>query len=61
MITVIDRAKPWLMPSSTLAALRAKGFKAVRLEDGFPERKAAGLAVEAEGVECRAHRLVLSQ
>jgi ArsR family transcriptional regulator len=29
-----------------VAALRAKGFKAVRLEDGFPEWKAAGLAVE---------------
>jgi len=29
-----------------VAALRAKGFKAVRLEDGFPEWKAAGFAVE---------------
>ncbi len=29
-----------------VAALRAKGFKARRLEDGFPEWKAAGLAVE---------------
>ena len=29
-----------------VAALRAKGFKAVRLEDGFPEWKAAGLTVE---------------
>lgn len=29
-----------------VAALRAKGFKAMRLEDGFPEWKAAGLAVE---------------
>ncbi|MPW23690.1 metalloregulator ArsR/SmtB family transcription factor [Paraburkholderia sp. CNPSo 3157] len=29
-----------------VAALRAKGFKAARLEDGFPEWKAAGLAVE---------------
>lgn len=29
-----------------VAALRAKGFKAVRLEDGFPEWKAAGRAVE---------------
>nr|WP_175801617.1 metalloregulator ArsR/SmtB family transcription factor [Burkholderia anthina] len=29
-----------------VAALRARGFKAVRLEDGFPEWKAAGLAVE---------------
>lgn len=29
-----------------VATLRAKGFDAVRLEDGFPEWKAAGLAVE---------------
>ncbi|EDZ99886.1 transcriptional regulator, ArsR family [Burkholderia sp. H160] len=29
-----------------VATLRAKGFNAVRLEDGFPEWKAAGLAVE---------------
>ncbi len=31
-----------------VAALRAKGFKAVRLEDGFPEWKAAGLTVETQ-------------
>ncbi|WP_323119955.1 ArsR/SmtB family transcription factor [Burkholderia alba] len=31
-----------------VAALRAKGFRAVRLEDGFPEWKAAGLGVEAD-------------
>lgn len=30
-----------------VAALRAEGFKAMRLEDGFPEWKAAGLAVES--------------
>lgn len=30
-----------------VALLRAKGFNARRLEDGFPEWKAAGLAVEA--------------
>ncbi|PSJ59010.1 ArsR/SmtB family transcription factor [Pseudaminobacter soli (ex Li et al. 2025)] len=29
-----------------VAALRAKGFKAMRLEDGYPEWKASGLAVE---------------
>ncbi|VWB61412.1 ArsR family transcriptional regulator [Burkholderia aenigmatica] len=29
-----------------VAALRARGFHAARLEDGFPEWKAAGLAVE---------------
>jgi ArsR family transcriptional regulator len=31
-----------------VATLRAKGFKARRLEDGFPEWKAAGLAVETQ-------------
>lgn len=31
-----------------VAALRAKGFKAARLEDGFPEWKAAGLAIETQ-------------
>jgi ArsR family transcriptional regulator len=31
-----------------VAALRAKGFKAARLEDGFPEWKAAGLPVEMD-------------
>lgn len=30
----------------TVAALRAQGFSALRLEGGFPEWKAAGLAVE---------------
>lgn len=29
-----------------VAALRARGFKAARLEDGFPEWRAAGFAVE---------------
>jgi ArsR family transcriptional regulator len=32
-----------------VAALRARGFSALRLEDGFPEWKAAGLAVETSG------------
>lgn len=31
-----------------VAALRARGFKAARLEDGFPEWKSAGLAVETD-------------
>jgi rhodanese-related sulfurtransferase len=31
-----------------VAALRAKGFNAMRLEDGFPEWKAAGLVVEVQ-------------
>jgi len=30
-----------------VAPLRRQGFRARRLEDGFPEWKAAGLAVEA--------------
>lgn len=30
-----------------VVALRARGFTALRLEDGFPEWKAAGLAIEA--------------
>lgn len=34
-----------------VAALRAKGFKAFRLEDGFPEWKAAGLIVQAGPAE----------
>jgi ArsR family transcriptional regulator len=33
-----------------VARLRAKGFKALRLEDGFPEWKAAGLSVDTEAV-----------
>jgi rhodanese-related sulfurtransferase len=40
---------PYCMLSfEAVAALRAKGFKALRLEDGFPEWKAAGLAVETQ-------------
>jgi ArsR family transcriptional regulator len=36
-----------VMSFEAVAALRAKGFTVRRLEDGFPEWKAAGLAVEA--------------
>lgn len=36
-----------VMSLEAVAALRDKGFKVRRLEDGFPEWKAAGLAVEA--------------
>ena len=36
-----------VMSFEAVADLRAKGFKAWRLEDGFPEWKAAGLPVEA--------------
>ncbi|AFQ51756.1 transcriptional regulator, ArsR family [Burkholderia cepacia GG4] len=34
-----------------VAALRARGLKAARLEDGFPEWKAAGLAVVTDTAE----------
>ena len=34
-----------------VAALRGKGFKARRLEEGYPEWKAAGLPVENEPKE----------
>jgi rhodanese-related sulfurtransferase len=36
-----------VMSFEAVATLRAKGFKVRRLEDGFPEWKAAGLAVES--------------
>lgn len=36
-----------ILSFEAVAMLRAKGFKVRRLEDGFPEWKAAGLAVEA--------------
>lgn len=36
-----------VMSFEAVAALRAEGYTAHRLEDGFPEWKAAGLAVEA--------------
>lgn len=36
-----------ILSFEAVAALRAKGFKVRRLEDGYPEWKAAGLAVEA--------------
>ena len=36
-----------LLSVDAVALLRAKGFKARRLEDGFPEWKASGLPVEA--------------
>ena len=35
-----------VMSFEAVAALRAKGYRVRRLEDGFPEWKAAGLAVE---------------
>jgi ArsR family transcriptional regulator len=36
-----------VMSFEAVATLRAKGFKVRRLEDGFPEWKAAGLAIES--------------
>jgi rhodanese-related sulfurtransferase len=36
-----------VMSFEAVATLRAKGFKVRRLEDGFPEWKAAGLTVES--------------
>jgi rhodanese-related sulfurtransferase len=36
-----------LLSVDAVALLRTKGFKARRLEDGFPEWKASGLLVEA--------------
>lgn len=36
-----------MLAVDAVRALRARGFQAVRLEDGFPEWKAAGLPVEA--------------
>ncbi|MCM5682737.1 rhodanese-like domain-containing protein [Schlegelella sp. S2-27] len=36
-----------VMSFEAVAALRKKGFKVRRLEDGFPEWKAAGFAVES--------------
>jgi len=32
-----------------VAQLRSRGFEAYRLEDGYPEWKAAGMAVESDG------------
>jgi ArsR family transcriptional regulator len=37
-----------VMSFEAVAALRAKGYRARRLEDGFPEWKSAGLRVEVE-------------
>lgn len=42
---------PWCVLSfEAVATLRKRGFHARRLEDGFPEWKAAGMAVQAVGV-----------
>ena len=38
-----------LLAVDAIGELRARGFNAVRLEDGFPEWKAAGLPVESAG------------
>jgi rhodanese-related sulfurtransferase len=41
------RGRYCLLSVDAVALLRTKGFKARRLEDGFPECKASGLPVEA--------------
>jgi len=42
---------PWCVLSfEAVAALRARGFKVRRLEDGWPEWRAAGLPMEAQSV-----------
>jgi len=42
---------PWCVLSfEAVATLRARGFKVRRLEDGWPEWRAAGLPVEAQSV-----------
>jgi rhodanese-related sulfurtransferase len=38
-----------LLSFEAVAALRARGFRARRLVDGLPERRAAGLPVVAAG------------
>jgi rhodanese-related sulfurtransferase/DNA-binding transcriptional ArsR family regulator len=46
-----------VMSFEAVAELRAKGFNARRLEDGFPEWKAAGLPVKSElAAQLEAHR-----
>jgi len=40
-----------------VAALRARGFRVRRLEDGYPEWKAAGLPVELGIYAPREHRV----
>jgi len=41
------RAPYCVLSYEAVAALRSKGLKAYRLEEGYPEWKAAGLPVEA--------------
>ncbi len=47
LIVAYCRGPYCVMSFEAVAALRARGFKAMRLEDGYPEWKAAGLPVEA--------------
>ena len=39
-----------VMAYEAVAKLRARGRRALRLEDGFPEWRAAGFPVEAAGL-----------
>lgn len=45
LIVAYCRGPYCVMSFEAVAALRARGFKAVRLEEGFPEWKAAGLPI----------------
>lgn len=47
VVTLLRALGHCVFAVEAVAALRAKGFKARRLEDGFPEWKAAGLSVES--------------
>jgi ArsR family transcriptional regulator len=47
LIVAYCRGPYCVMSFEAVAALRSHGFKALRLEDGYPEWKAAGLPVEA--------------
>ena len=47
VIVAYCRGPYCVMSFEAVAALRARGFNAMRLEDGYPEWKAAGLPVQA--------------
>lgn len=48
LIVAYCRGPYCVMSFEAVAALRARGFKAVRLEDGYPEWKAAGLPITTD-------------
>ena len=45
LVVAYCRGPYCVMSFEAVAALRARGFKAVRLEEGYPEWKAAGLPI----------------